>query len=70
MRDRLGERASHEWGELTGASPVDRGRKGPKVHLITERAGLPLSMGVCAADTHDSRALVSLVRGIRPVRSR
>jgi transposase len=38
--------------------------------LITERTGLPLSVGVSGANVHDSRALVPLVQGIPPIRSR
>lgn len=62
MCDRLGEHAGNERGDLTGPNPVDRGKKGSKIHLITERSGLPLSIGISAANTHDSR-------GIPPVRS-
>ncbi|WP_202536256.1 MULTISPECIES: IS5 family transposase [unclassified Streptomyces] len=57
-------------GELTGPDPVDRGRYGSKIHLITERTGLPLSVGVSGADMHDSQGLEPLVRGIPPIRSR
>jgi transposase len=38
--------------------------------LITDRGGLPLSAGISAANTHDSQALVPLVQGIPPIRSR
>ncbi|MEU5702874.1 IS5 family transposase [Streptomyces aurantiacus] len=57
-------------GELTGPNPVDRGKKRSKIHLITERTGLSLSVGVSAANLHDSQALEPLVRGIPPIRSR
>lgn len=68
--DRLGEHAGPERGELTGSNPVDRGKKSSKIHLITERTGLPLSIGISAANTHDSQGLEPLVRGIPPIRSR
>ncbi|MFJ5901434.1 IS5 family transposase [Streptomyces sp. NPDC093064] len=82
--DELGARGDVDWsrcaidsvnmralkGELTGPNPVDRGKKGSKIHLITERTGLPLSIGISAANTHDSQALEPLVRGIPPIRSR
>ncbi|MFE7235887.1 IS5 family transposase [Streptomyces sp. NPDC002405] len=82
--DELGARGDLDWsrcaidsvnmralkGELTGPNPVDRGKKGSKIHLITERTGLPLSIGISAANTHDSQALEPLVRGIPPIRSR
>lgn len=70
LRDRLGEHAGPERGELTGPNPVDRGKKGSKIHSITERTGLPLSIGISGANLHDSQALEPLVRGIPPIRSR
>ncbi len=70
MRHRLGEHASPQRGDLTGPNPVDRGKKGSKIHLITERTGLPLSVGISGANLRDSQALEPLVRGIPPIRSR
>ncbi|AOR36779.1 IS5 family transposase [Streptomyces fodineus] len=70
MRDRLREHAGPEKGEPTGPNPVDRGKYGSKIHLITERTGLPLSVGISGANLHDSQALEPLVRGIPPIRSR
>lgn len=70
MCHRLREHARDERGDLTGPNPVDRGKKGSKIHLITERTGLPLSIGISAANTHDSQGLEPLVRGIPPIRSR
>lgn len=49
---------------------VDRGKFGSKIHLITERTGLPLSVGISGASLHDSQALIPLVQGIPPIRSR
>lgn len=57
-------------GDLTGPNPVDRGTYGSKIHLITERTGLPLSVGISGANLHDGQALEPLVRGIPPIRSR
>ncbi|MDC2948804.1 IS5 family transposase [Streptomyces heilongjiangensis] len=83
--DELGSRGELDWsrcaidsvntralkrGDLTGPNPVDRGKKGSKIHLITERTGLPLSIGISGANPHDSQALEPLVRGIPPIRSR
>lgn len=55
---------------MTGPNPTDRGKKGSKIHLFVDRQGLPLSVGISAADLHDSQALIPLVRGIPPIRSR
>ncbi|WP_329460811.1 IS5 family transposase [Streptomyces sp. NBC_01497] len=83
--DELGPRGGLDWsrcaiesvnmramkkGGLTGPNPVDRGKYGSKIHLITERTGLPLSVGISGANMHDSQGLEPLVRGIPPIRSR
>ncbi|MYT17889.1 MULTISPECIES: transposase [unclassified Streptomyces] len=60
----------HGGGPLTGPSPTDRGKSGSKIHLITGRNGLPLSLGISGANMHDSLRLKPLARGIPPVRSR
>lgn len=62
--------AGSEKGDLTGPDPVDRGKFGSKIHLIIERTGLPLSVGISGANLNDSQALQPLVRGIPPIRSR
>lgn len=43
---------------------------GSKIHLLTDRNGLPLSLGISGANMHDSQGLEPLVRGIPPIRSR
>ncbi|KAF2779572.1 transposase DDE domain protein [Streptomyces sp. OM5714] len=83
--DELGVRGELDWsrctidsvslraakgGPLTGPNPTDRGKLGSKIHLITDRNGLPLSLGASGANMHDSQGLKPLVRGIPPVRSR
>ncbi|WP_419723941.1 transposase [Streptomyces pratensis] len=46
------------------------GEYGSKMHLITERTGMPISVAVCGANVHDSQALTLFVKAILPVRSR
>lgn len=70
VRDRLGEHSRHQRGPWTGPNLTDRGKKRSKIHLICDRNGLPISLGISAANTHDSLALQPLVRGIPPIRSR
>lgn len=70
MRDRLRQHEGRKRGPLTGPNPTDRGKLGSKIHLITDRNGLPLSLGISGANTHDSQGLQPLVRGIPPIRSR
>ena len=55
---------------MTGPSPVDRGKPGSKIHVLSERAGLPLSVAVSAANTNDAHALKALVMAIPAIRSR
>jgi transposase len=55
---------------LTGPNPTDRGKLGSKIHVVCDRNGLPLSAGISGANLHDSQALVPLMRGIPPIRSR
>ncbi len=40
------------------------------MHVICDRNGLPISVGISGANLHDSQALVPLMRGIPPIRSR
>lgn len=70
MRDRFRQRPGGKRGHLTGPNPTDRGKLGSKIHLVTDRNGLPVSLGVSGANMHDSLGLAPLVRGIPPIRSR
>lgn len=51
-------------GELTGPSPVDRGKPGSKMHVLSDANGLPLVVGVSAANVHDSQGLKAMVAGL------
>nr|WP_231399695.1 IS5 family transposase [Longispora fulva] len=57
-------------GDLTGPSPVDRGKPGSKIHAISEREGLPLNVEVSAGNTPDMKVLEQVVDGVHPVRGR
>jgi transposase len=48
-------------GDLVGANPVDRGKPGSKYHLLIDAGGIPLAVGLSAANTHDSLLLEQLV---------
>jgi hypothetical protein len=37
-----------------GAHPVDRGKPGSKLHLVSEGRGLPLTAAVTAANVNDT----------------
>jgi transposase len=60
--------AGGKGGDLTGPSPVDRGKPGSKIHAVSDRNGLPLHADVCAANVNDHRLLEDMVDGITPVR--
>lgn len=64
-RARLRPREGQKGGELTGPSPVDRGKPGSRMHLLPDANGLPLLVGLSAAHTHDSLALKPMVEGHR-----
>ncbi|MGY2026017.1 transposase [Nocardia gipuzkoensis] len=57
-------------GPLAGPSPVDRGKRGSKIHVLSDRAGIPLSVGISSANTNDAEALRPLVKAIPAIRSR
>lgn len=65
-----GEQFTGQRGPLTGPNPTDRGKLGSKMHVVCDRNGLPISVGISGANLHDSQALVPLMRGIPPIRSR
>ncbi|MBF6470069.1 hypothetical protein IU427_33690 [Nocardia beijingensis] len=52
---------------LTGRKPVDRGKAGSKIHVLSDADGIPLVTAVTGTDVHDSRMLRPLVEAI-PVR--
>jgi IS5 family transposase len=62
--------AGEKGGSLTGPNPVYRGKKGSKLHVLSEAQGIPLAVAVSAANTHDSLALKPLIRGLPAIRSR
>jgi transposase len=53
---------------LTGLNPTDRGKPGSKYHLLTDRRGIPLAVGLLAANTHDSMLLEAMVDAVAPVK--
>lgn len=65
-----GGRAGQKGGSLTGPNPVDRGKTGSKLHVLSDANGLPLLVGVSAANTHDSHALQPMIQGLPAIRSR
>jgi hypothetical protein len=48
-------------GDLVGANPVDRGKPGSKLHLVTDGHGLPLAVAVTAANVNDGSMFEALL---------
>ncbi|MCX4909130.1 IS5 family transposase [Streptomyces sp. NBC_00878] len=67
---RRGLRSRQKGGSLTGPNPVDRGKKGSMLRVLSVAQGIRLAVAVSDANMHDSLALKPLVRGIPAVRSR
>lgn len=42
---------------------MDRGEPGSKMHVLPDANGLPLVVGVCAANVHDGEGLKPMVAG-------
>ena len=41
---------------MTGPNPTDRGKIGTKRHILTDQYGVPLSVVITTANTHDMKA--------------
>jgi len=55
-------------GNLTGRSPVDRGKPGSKIHAVSDRNGLPLTVLVSAANVNDHTVLEDVLDNLRAIR--
>ena len=49
---------------MTGPNPTDRGKLGTKRHVLTDGKGIPLSVVINAANTHDMKAAISVLDNI------
>jgi transposase len=52
-----------------GATPVDRGKPGSKLHLVCDGSGLPLTAVVTAANVNDTTMFQAIVEDIPPIRT-
>lgn len=55
-------------GDLTGPSPVDRGKPGSKIHAMTDCGGIPLTALISAANRNDHLELETVVEAVTPVK--
>ena len=53
--------AGEKGGSETGPSPVDRGRKGSKHHLLVDATGIPLAYTLTGGNRHDVTQLIPLL---------
>ncbi|MFZ0326088.1 MAG: transposase [Nitrososphaeraceae archaeon] len=49
---------------LTGPNTTDRGKLGTKRHVLTDGQGIPLSVVITAANTHDMKAAIHTLDNI------
>jgi putative transposase len=49
---------------MTGPNPTDRGKLGTKRHVLTDGQGIPLSVVITAANTHDMKAALNTLDNI------
>jgi hypothetical protein len=56
-------------GDQGGATPVDRGKPGSKLHLVGDGGGLPLTAVVTAANVNDTTMFQAVLDDIPPVRT-
>lgn len=52
------------WGDLIGANPTDRGKRGVKRSVLVEADGGPLSVVVEGANVHDARLLEATLNAV------
>jgi transposase len=67
---RLEPHPGEKGGSQTGPSPVDRGRRGSKQHLLVDGRGLPLAWTLTGGNRNDITQLLELLDRVPPVRGR
>ncbi len=48
-------------GAMTGSNPTDRSKLGTKRHILTDAKGIPLSVVISSASTHDIKLVTDVV---------
>ncbi len=46
---------------MTGSNPTDRSKLGTKRHILTDKNGIPLSVVITSASTHDIKAVTDVI---------
>src|SRR6185312_11840755 len=48
-------------GAMTGNNPVDRSKLDTKRHILTDKKGIPLSVVISSASTHDIKLVTDVI---------
>jgi transposase len=67
---RLEPPAGEKGGSKTGPSPVDRGRRGSKHHILVDGGGIPLAWTLTGGNRNDVTQLEALLDRVPAVRGR
>jgi hypothetical protein len=46
---------------MTGYNPTDRSKLGTKRHILTDKDGIPISVVITSANTHDVKVVIDVV---------
>ena len=49
---------------MTGHNPTDRSKLGTKRHILTDKQGIPLSVVISSANTHDIKLVTEVVNDV------
>ena len=49
---------------MTGHNPVDRSKLGTKRHILTDKNGIPISVVISSATTHDIKLVTDVVDNV------
>jgi transposase len=65
---RFGFHPGQKGGAKTGKNPTDKGKKGTKRHLVSDRKGIPLAVISTGANVHDSMVFEELIDAVEPIK--
>ena len=49
---------------MTGNNPTDRSKLGTKRHILTDKEGIPLSVVISSASTHDIKMVIDVIDSV------
>ena len=49
---------------MTGSNPTDRSKLGTKRHILTDAKGIPLSVVISSASTHDIKLVTDVMDNV------